>query len=439
MKKTALLLCMVFVAGALPAGTLFPLYANVATNGGTFFAVRPFYSHATVPEGEIRDYLWPLYSRKEFKEEAASRALIFWFTHNFEKSNQNDPRIRRWLLPVYFQGRDAAGENYFALFPFGGTIHEFLGRDEISFVFFPVYARSRINEVKTTSVLWPVISHTRGDGIARDRVFPFYGQSSLAGKYDKKFVLWPFWTSAEYYYPGNEGSAWILFPLYGRAKTEIESTHWIVPPFFRFTDGEKQDKVYCPWPFFQRVTDERCSKLYVWPVWGRREYHRGEDRRTFFLWPVFFSGRQKEADLIYIRHRVVPVFFFEKSVLCDETVALDECPEVSRYWHVWPLMSHRRTGTSSRFRLLELWPVRDTPPVERNWAPLWTLYRRTDDAGTISTDTLWFLWHSEKKPADGEKEWSLLRGLAAYKKDTENRQVRLLWFLRFGGKETGTE
>jgi hypothetical protein len=251
--------------GAASAASFPPFYARVQTEEGSFFAVRPLYSHTTAAEGAVRDVFWPLYSRKEFKDEKSSRGLIFWFTHEFDVSSES-PRYRRWLLPFYFQGRDVHGESYGALFPAGGTIREFLGRDEIRFVLFPVYANSRINEVRTTSVLWPIYSRTRGNGIQRDRVFPLYGKSVLEEKYEKKFVLWPFWNSAEYFYPGDSGKVWVLFPVCGRADLEKEQTLWLLPPFFRFTKGERQDRIFCPWPFIQKVDNERYDRIYLWPL-----------------------------------------------------------------------------------------------------------------------------------------------------------------------------
>ena len=428
---TAAVLC-----GTVSASSVFPFYDNVQTEQGSFFAVRPFYSHTVVEEGQIRDYFWPLYSRKEFKDEQATRALFFWFTHEFNSKNES-PRDRNWLLPFYFQGTDKNGEGYFALFPLGGTIKEFLGRDEIAFVLFPAYGKSRINDVKTTSVLWPIYSHTRGAGIERDRVFPIYGKSVLAGKYEKKFVLWPFWTSAEYFYPGDSGKSWILFPLCGRAKMDHESTYWVIPPFFRFTDGDKEDRMTCPWPFIQRTKSEQYYKLYFWPLWGEKQFKGSELKsglrhRTFVLWPIFWSEKSTEAKLIKTRHMAVPFFYQGSSSLREEGVPAENQKKVSNYWKIWPLMSWQREGDVSRFRMLEFWPIKDSAPIERNWAPLWTLYKRTNNDGVVRKDILWFAWHSESEPAAERTEWSLLKGLLAYKKEADARSVRLLYFVRLG-------
>ena len=429
-KQFLVLLTAAVLCGAASACSLFPFYDNIQTEQGSFFAVRPFYSHTVVEEGQIRDYFWPLYSRKEFKEEQSSRALIFWFTHKFDAKDAS-PRDRNWLLPIYFQGRDVNGKGYFALFPLGGTIKEFLGRDEIMFVLFPAFGKSRINDVKTTSVLWPIYSHTRGTGIQRDRVFPVYGKSVLEGKYEKQFVLWPFWTSAEYFYPGNAGKSWLLFPVCGRSKMEKESTWWVIPPFFRFTDGEKQSRLFCPWPFIQKITSEPHSKFYIWPLWGKDRYAAGPTHRTFLFWPLLWSEKRGDTNLVKTSRMALP-FFYQDYTVRREDGASPEKTKVSTYWKIWPLMSWQREGATSRFRMLELWPLKNSAPVERNWAPLWTLYKRTNTDGVVRKDILWFAWHSEVSPAADHKEWSLLKGLLAYKRDGEKQNLRVLYFMRFG-------
>jgi hypothetical protein len=417
------------LCGTATASSLFPFYNNVQTEQGSFFAVRPLYSHTVLNEKgvEVSDYLWPIYSRKEFKDEQSSRALVFWYTHKFDAKDES-PRQRNWLLPVYFQGRDVNGKGYFALFPLGGTIKEFLGRDEIMFVLFPAFGKSRINDVKTTSVLWPVYSHTRGEGIQRDRVFPIYGRSVLEGKYEKEFILWPFWTSADYFYPGDSGKSWILFPICGRSKLEQESTWWVIPPFFRFTDGTKQDRLLCPWPFIQKMESEKHSKFYIWPLWGEDQYAAGPTHRNFMLWPLLWSQKTGDTNKLTTSLMALP-FFYQSYTVCTES---EKKTETADYWKIWPLMSWQREGETSRFRMLELWPLKNSPPIERNWTPLWTLYKRTNTDGVVRKDALWFAWHSENEPTIDHKEWSLLKGLLAYKRDGEKQNLRVLYFMRFG-------
>jgi hypothetical protein len=125
----------------------------------------------------------------------------------------------------------------------------------------------------------------------------------------------------------------------------------------------------------------------------------------------------------------------DRAFLAAKDAPGGERVEISNYWKIWPLMSWQREGDASRFRLLEFWPIKNSAPIERNWAPLWTLYKRTNNDGEIRKDILWFTWHSECEPAEDRKEWSLLKGLLAYKKQAGDRSVRLLYFMQFGKAE----
>ncbi len=399
---------------------------------GTVCAVHPFYSRTKTAEGTVTDVLWPLYSRKTFRDERSSRGLFFYFTHEFETDKPAPHRRRRWLIPFFFEGRDAAGERYAALFPLGGTVHEFVGRDEIAFVLFPLYVSSRVNDVQSTSLLWPVFSRTRGEGVRRDRVFPLYGRSRREGAYDKQFVLWPIWNRAEYQYSGNEGRVWILFPLLGRADLAHEKTWWLLPPLFRFTRGEHENKLFCPWPFVQKISGEVHDKLYLWPLWGRDQYAGGINHRTFVLWPFFWSERSAQGRLTKTRRMAVPFFYLEREFFNEPGVPKAQRRELSREWKLWPLMNGRRDETGSRFRMLDLWPVHDDAPVERNWAPVWTLFERTAKEDRTQTRLLWGLWTAEQDRSAERGKWSLLNGLLEYHHNDEGRGLRLFYFLHVG-------
>lgn len=399
---------------------------------GTVRALHPFYSYTETEDGTIVDVLWPLYSRKTFADERSSRGLFLYYTHEFETDEPPPHRRRRWLLPFLFEGRDAVGQRYAALFPLGGTIHEFLGRDEIAFALFPLFVSSRINDVQSTSVLWPVFSRTRGEGVRRDRIFPLYGRSRRAGVYEKRFVLWPIWNDAHYLHPEEEGRVWILFPLIGRAELAHEQTWWLLPPLFRFTRGDRQDKLFCPWPFIQKVNDKVHDKLYLWPLWGRDQYAGGINHRTFVLWPIFWSERTAQGDITKTRRIAMPFFYLERDVLNEEGVPKKQRRELSREWKLWPLMNGQRDETGSRFRMLDLWPVNEDAPVERNWAPVWTLFEHREEKDRTQTRLLWGLWTSNTDRSAKQGKWSLLNGLLEYHHSKDGRGLRLFYFLHMG-------
>lgn len=425
--SVAVLLC-----AAMPALAGFdgdPLYERSAgTNGAAFMAVRPFYSASVDPAGERwrRDYLWPLYTRKGFQDETYGRLLFFGYSNDFSDA---DDRHRNWILPVWFQGTDAEGDSYFALFPLGGTIHEFMGRDRVMFVLFPLYAQSQVNDVMTTTVLWPVYSRSQGEKVDRLRVWPFYGEAELRGEFRKKFVFWPIYTSVQYTNPRNPGGGFILVPVYGRIRTERAVNYWFAAPFIRYTRSDIQWIVHAPWPFIQLADGEMYKRIF-WPVCGKKQL--GTLTRQYLFWPILWNNTTRYAVHDRQRRLIVPVFAYEADVATKQTAQQEVGDVLTRYWKLWPLMSWERKGDVSRFRTLELWPLRNTPGIERNWAPWWTLYRRTGSGEEVGHHLLWGLYRQTRSP--DRFEWSLLKGLVGYKYTGEHRRCRVL-FMWFGGGE----
>lgn len=444
-----------------------PFYEQRADAGRSFAAVRPFYAVDRSAEDDYttRHFLWPAGVSKEFGQESYWRFLLA-FGHDFDNT-QDDSRYRFMLFPLIFAGRDKDRHPYFAVFPLGGTIHEFLGRDEVSFVLFPLYSRSSINDLNSLSVLWPIYSRTVGGDVDRFRVFPFYGRSINGDLSDKRFVLWPFWTQAEFNHPKSRGSGYVLFPLYGHIELSDQETWMILPPFFRRSRSETRSEVHAPWPFFQYRSDGDDDKLYLWPLWGRKQ--SGSVRSWFFLYPLLGGSEADRGGYTQTRWSVFPVCQSEKRIIKPEATGSDraiEAPDAAdsgdeaaltsslprrardrRYFKLWPLFSYRRDGDASRFRLPDLWPLSQTVGVEHNWSPLWTLYTQSRLGGAEEDELLWGVYRHRRQEGtrrvslfpifersrreDGsEVEWSVMKGLAAYRRFGLEYEFRLLYFLR---------
>ena len=403
-----------------------PLYANVVKSNETFYAWRPFYSHTTEPERWRKDYLWPLYTKKGFKEEQYSRILFFGYSTDFSPDTERD---RNWIIPFYFSGTSAKGEDYRAIFPLGGTIHEFIGRDKVTFVLFPIWYTSDINEVYSWTVLWPLISKAEGGRVDRFRVLPFYGRNTLEDEFVKKYYMWPFFSTVEYTNERNPGGGFILVPIYGKISTEKADNYWVIPPLFRYMASEEQWIVHAPWPFVQ-LADGTMKKRIFWPFYGKKEL--GTLSRQYMFWPIFWNDATTYARHEQRRKKVVPFFNYQADVVTKATKEHEVGDVISKYWKVWPLMSWERNAEKSRFRTLELWPLRNTLGIERNWAPWWTLYRRVEIDGEVGHHALWGIYRQKKSP--DRFEWSLLKGLAGYKHTENNRRFRFL-FMWFGDDE----
>ncbi len=425
-----------------------------APDGRRFTAVRPFWSHVAddAHQRVNTDVIWPIGSFLGRGDELYWRFLPA-YGHDFDTSAS--PSRHRWrVFPILYGGRDAEDQRYFAVFPLGGAVHELLIWDRVWFVLWPLYARSYQEENRTTSVLWPIYSRTAGGNVSRWRVWPFYGYSHTPDQWTKRFVLWPIWTSVDYHYPDTEGGGFILFPLYGQVNLPDRQSRMLLPPFFKVEWGETDHFAFnAPWPLLQYVNSPDLQRLYVFPLAGRRR--RGHDHSWFALWPLVSGQRTQRPREVLTRFRILPIWYYEnvatrpreKAAVEGEpdTVTMKESESISRYMRLWPLGMYRREQEQSMLRIPDLWPLRQTPGIERNWAPLWTLYRRERAAERSLSEFLWGLIRYEREPETHDlrvfplldsqetperRRWRFLYGLVGYEREDLQKTYQLLYILR---------
>ncbi len=429
-----------------------PFYEHVAAVPDAAvhrLAVRPFYAFDAGPETDIRrhEYLWPVGMSRRMGSEHAWRVL----TAYGRTADVNDPQSA-WdlkIFPIYFQGRDEADRTYFAVFPFGGRILDIALRDEVSFVLFPLYVHTKVNQTEMSSWVWPLVARTRGPGDERFRVFPFYGYALRDGRSDKRFILWPLYTSARYGYPAPEGFAYIVFPLWGHGRMGGQEFWAVLPPFFRYTRAPQAWSWYGPWPFVQVTDTKAMNQFQLWPLYGHSNYKTLD--LTYVLFPFFWHVERDVRDGIESRRRFVP--FLDWATVRPGTLAepVSPAPAELQDFRIWPLVTYRREGDAAQFRTLDLWPQRQRASVERNWAPFWTLveYRRSGE--NSDTEVLWgvyrrwkrggeavhwsvfpvFEWTDDDRGQAGRRSWSVLKGLVGYDREGPGLGVRMLYLLRF--------
>lgn len=415
-----------------------------SATGSTFRAVRPLYASVwEAPEQRrVREVLWPLVTWKEWQGQVDARILTTIYQDADAGNPESHYRFR--VLPVWFAGRDRKGETYRGVFPLAGSVHEFLGLDRVSWFLFPLYSTSAKNDLRTWNVLWPLVSGTSGGGVDKFRIFPLYGHSHWKGRIHKRFVLWPIWTDARYEKPESPGRAWALFPIVGRVDLENQKSWMVIPPLIRWSTGGTKRQGYVLWPLVQYSSGE-TDKFYLWPLYGRKRNE--ETRSSFFLWPIVQRSVSQRAGGTVERSLVMPFYYGETRTA--NTPAGER--EQSRHVLVWPLVCYDRAGDRSATRAPALWPIRNTAPIERNYAPLWTLYAHRRAGAASETDLLWGFWRSRRESEGGvyralfplvswrsggddssASEWNVLGGLIGRRRDASGASWRWLYVGRTG-------
>ncbi len=413
------------------------------TSGRTFCALRPIVAQVRDPAAQTSTthVLWPLFtSKRRGNERSWNSALILWG----RDADVHNP-TSQWsfiAFPIFATGRTEKGNRYGGVFPLGGHLEEFAGKDEIDFVLFPLYSYTRQVDLQTWNILFPIISWTRAPDESRFRVFPLYGQAREPG-IRKRFILWPIWNEAHYRAPQHEGYSFLLFPLYGRVNLDNQQSWTVIPPLFRYTRAGDRREIMAPWPFVQIKRGDDNELTYLWPFWGVHKRPGIETR--FALWPLGRYERIERPPVTLTRRWFVPFYYHEKQVK-----ALPDKPPkaVKRRVRIWPLATYQREGDALRFHTLELWPAAPVPAVDRLYAPFWTLYTHERKGDEVSDELLWGLFRRNRGKGyaqtsvfplvswggskdNNAKRWDVLKGLIGYEREDGVRSLRLLYFMRF--------
>jgi len=418
-----------------------PLYYEQRGEASITRAFPPLFSwhhDKSTPHTEM-DMLYPALTLDRFGGQY--RFQIFQLLAFAGGEGSDTPVARRFtLFPFYFQQTsDDASQEYRALMPFYGTLKNRLFRDEVKFVAFPLYVKTKKKDVVTENYFLPFF-HLRhgGDNLSGWQLWPFYGKESRdfavatnhfgdrveRGGHEKRFTLWPFYISAT---TGvgttNQDSMTASLPLYARLSGPQRTTVMYGAPF-GFLHTKERSKNYeewgLPWPLVTVAKGEGKAGGRVWPLAG--SVGNSELRSRFLLWPLLRDKLITTPDMERYRVRV---FYFLYSDLWEKNPAKGT---MARRRDFWPFFLWRRdhNGDERLQALALLEPfLAGNKSIERNYSPLWSVWRSEKKGGGAarSQSLLWNLWRRETKP-NGDKQASALFGLVQTRATADGRRWR---------------
>jgi len=395
-------------------------------DGRRLYALHPLHARFHNPPARISgtDLLWPLLTVRTRDGRREVQGLLFVFRYLNADLEAPESPWQAWLLPVFMAGRSQAGAPYAGVFPLGGTWRNFFGYDRITFRLFPLYLHTRKAGAKGEHWLWPIFAEVEGTDFRKWRLFPLYGRKLQPGSWDARFVLWPFVHFGWSLNAARPGSAVMLLPLFGRIhreQAEGAMTHYTVLwPFFSYRRAPNAWRLHAPWPFLRLQRDEQqeLTATHIWPFYGDRR--APGERSRYWLWPFIQHQRVVSGETEHERRYLLPFYYdFRKQHKGERSV----------YRQIWPLGTWQRDARGKRLRLLDLWPGRDLAPVQRNYAPFWTLYEYRETERRREDRLLWGAWHYRRQQS--ERHWSVLGGLIGHDQTArEGKRRRFLW-LRF--------
>lgn len=414
------------------------------------WAFPPLLSHSldTGTDAEEFDFAYPLLTYDRFGPEYRFQFFQL-FSFSGGQNQQENAQRRFTLFPLYFQQRSPdPALNYTAFVPFYGDLKNRLFRDEIHFVMFPFYARSRKKDVVTDNYLYPFFHLRHGDGLRGWQFWPLTGyehkdpttrtnlaeELEVVGGHDRFFLLWPFFFNQR---SGlgteNPQHQQALLPLYSFLHSPRRDSSTYVWPFgLTVTDDREKNyrEVGLPWPLvvFARGPGKTANR--IWPLFSRARTPILES--DFFLWPLFKYNRAHAPPLDRTRTRIL---FFLYSDMVEKN---EETGTALERTDLWPLFTARRDHNGNE-RLQLFAPLEPFLPnnkaVERNYSPLWSVWRSERNArtGAASESFLWNLYRREV--AAGSRKCSLFFGLFQYQSGSGGARVRVLFIpMGKGGK-----
>lgn len=388
------------------------------------------------------DFLYPLSTYRTFEEDTKFQALAYIF---FYKSDlqENGYREREYTLFPFVFARHAEDpdRSFFAVFPVYGNMKNKYGKDRIKFFLFPLFLQTENYGVKNSNLIWPFIGYYSGNGAKGGRLWPIYGQKTVGDSLRDEFALWPIYMKRDREFYGAQISSLAILPFYYGLDMPGRKQRTYGWPFFTYIDNTNRNfKRYdMPWPFvtFSRG-DVNTNRIFpLFSVKKEEDFESG-----YALWPLY-SWRSHKLDDYEIKKRAIAYFLY-KDV---QNIPRVEGGRDSRAINLWPLFTYRRLPDGTAYfnfiSPLETF-LQDNAPRERNWRPIWTLFRwDKDEEGNHVSSFLWntFRTESTKKGVkvelrpiipvisyentDEKDKFHILGGLFGYSKDKENNKKTL--------------
>jgi hypothetical protein len=429
-----------------------PLFYEEQQESLHTWALPPLFSHAKDPEAGLDEYdfLYPVLTYDRYGGE--SRWQFFQLlSYASGRSQTESYRSRFTLFPLYFQQRSSdPAQNYTAVAPFYGHLQNRLFRDEIFFVMFPGYSRTRKGEIVTDNYLYPFYHLRHGPGLEGWQLWPLLGHEhktvttrtngfsevEIVPGHDNRFVLWPFYYNTRTGL-GTDTPAWQqgLLPAYALLRSPQRDSTTVLWPFFsRIEDREKNYHQWdAAWPFIEFARGPGKTTTRFWPLFSRA--HNTNLVSNSYLWPLYTYNGVHADPLERGRARIL--FFLYGDTISKNT----ETGASRRRVDLWPLFIHQRDyNGNTRLQVLavfEPW-MAGSHKIERDYSPLWSLWRaeRNPRTEAASQSLLWNLYRRDATPR--ETKVSALFGLFQYRTGAEGSRLRLFYVPVKGSAEART-
>jgi len=399
--------------GELRWSALGPLVEYIRTPEQRDLKIRPVLwltrRLGDVPD-ERMELFFPLLSARRQENHQSVRFLLLSRNWTGPREPAQEATSSFTFFPFVFWRRDPAHGTQGGVLPFYLDLTDVFGYERVRTVLFPAYLELDEPQVERRFYGFPFVSTVGGPDGRGWRVWPFYGDTAVAGRERERYVLWPFYVESERLVPdyGWERRLLVL-PAYAALDGEQRTSRgYGVLAYTRTVDQRLgSEATGAPWPLVfreRRLGDETWRVWRLAPIYGRSD--RDGIRSHFYAWPLYRTTDQDDDDFHFHRRDGVLVVWRHQREWDEATRRSRDLDTL-----LGVLRSDARDGR----------PAGQVPalidsllPANRGvlamWAPLWGLFRwDTSPGGNLDWSLFWGLiarergrlrppWHLDTEP-----------------------------------------
>lgn len=412
---------------------------KTAPSEGKKYFIRPAIARYESPEKTSNYFLYPLGTSHNEPNHLYWTAPMGLFNYDTFYNHRKVYRQGNFFPFYFFRSGFGTSNDYAAIWPLGGTVRNFLGKEEARWFLWPLWVKTKNSGTINYWYPWPFINYRCGTshGLA---IYPLGGHFFQKNVYDERYFLWPL------------GYRYINFERQELKKGFL--------PFYAYERSPNVRDLSIIWPIWGHRKENKPAyeeHRILWPLWVKGHgdiryvnrwapfYTHSENKKrhykkTWYLWPFIKEQYWHENDIHIHQEQFLYFIFWHQEQKSDKNPKF-----LAKKIHFWPIYSYWDNGQGhEQMQMLSPFEVffPNNAMVRDIYTPLFALYRYDENNGVVRQDFLFRLFQEERngndvhlhcnflldyKNAESEKRFSLLNGLFEYKKISGEKTFKLFW------------
>ncbi len=426
---------------------------------------------------------WHSASAIDTEDKPVSHAFLIPFYWQGEQSGLRGEPIRgRYfvLFPFFWRAENARvlvplfpprPQNFTAALPFYGDFRGYWNRDRIQMILWPLFVKSEKTlddgeKVTLRSFIWPIFGLYDAETVSGFRLWPLASRIKRPGEFTRGYWLWPL---GQYRYevdpdggPPNTMTLFLpfygkahqptfdykmLFPFYGELKMKgRQSRGWAAAAYMEddnLRQGIRHHRVL--WFLIRWTTRIPVDPQFraddpmelqspgpmegggVFPLYLR--YSNEKRFRQTIAWPFYHRRFNEYRDYTFDRRLLLPFWGKQSKDWKD-----GERHEERSF--LFPIKRHIERADGEQYTSApHLLPYSEAEALDRNWAPLWTVWshRFNPRTGEDHERWLWGAWRHDREVNGSETTksdfliWKSEKNVSV--DGLEESQLSILWGL----------